>query len=97
MDALLKPRSGGNYITYDPSFKLQVTEYWLGHPAVSSRQISEMFHASREAIRNWWKIYLEQSADASRKEMRGKSKNMKNGKDRLWLNRQSFPTTPKDA
>ncbi|NBH87091.1 helix-turn-helix domain-containing protein, partial [Lachnospiraceae bacterium] len=94
MDALLKPRSGGKYITYDPSFKLRVTEYWLEHPEVSSSQISEMFHASRGAIRSWRKIYLEQGADALRKEMRGKSKNMKNGKRKIMAEQAEMSDSP---
>lgn len=69
INALLKPRSSGKYITYDPSFKLRVTEYWLKHPEISSIQVSEIFHASRSAIRSWKKIYLEQGADALKKEM----------------------------
>lgn len=79
MDVLLKPRSGRKYITYDSSFKLRVTEYWLEHPEISSSQISEIFHVSRGAVRSWRRIYLEQGADALRKEIRGKNKNMKNG------------------
>ena len=94
MDALLKPRSGGKYITYDPSFKLRVTEYWLEHPEVSSSQISEMFHASRGAIRSWRKIYLEQGADALRKEMRRKSKNMKNGKRKIMAEQAEMSDSP---
>ena len=94
MDTLLKPRSGGKYITYDPSFKLRVTEYWLEHPEVSSSQISEMFHASRGSIRSWRKIYLEQGADALRKEMRGKSKNMKNGKRKIMAEQAEMSDSP---
>ena len=96
MDALLKPRSGGKYITYDAAFKLRVTEYWLEHPEISSNQISEIFHASRGAIRNWRKIYLEQGADALRKEMRGKSKNMKNGKRKTMVEQTEISADPKE-
>ncbi len=96
MDALLKPRSGGKYITYDPSFKLRVTEYWLGHPEVSSSQVSEMFHASRGAVRSWRKIYLEQGADALGKEMRGKNKNMKNGKRKAGAEAAEVQSSPQE-
>lgn len=70
MDALLKPRSGGKYITYDPSLKLRVTEYCLEHPEVSSSQIPETFRASHGAGRSWRKVYLEQGADALRKQIK---------------------------
>ena len=55
IDMLLKPRSGGKNITYDPMFKIRVTEYWLEHPEISSNKIAELFHASRGAIRSWKK------------------------------------------
>lgn len=96
MDALIKPRSGGKYITYDAAFKLRVTEYWLEHPEISSNQIAEIFHASRGAIRSWRKIYLEQGADALRKEMRGKSRNMKNGKRKPVVEQTEVPVDQKE-
>lgn len=96
MDALLKPRSGGKYITYDAAFKLRVTEYWLEHPEISSNQISEIFHASRGAIRNWRKIYLEQGAGALGKEMRGKNRNMKNGKSKTMAEQTEVSSDPKE-
>lgn len=96
MEALLKPRSGEKYITYDAAFKLRVTEYWLEHPEISSNQISEIFHASRGAIRSWRKIYLEQGSDALRKEMRGKNRNMKNGKGKIMLEQTTFSNDPKE-
>ena len=96
MDALLKPRSGGKNITYAPSFKLRVTEYWLEHPEVSSSQVSEMFHASRGAVRSWKKIYLEQGADALGKEMRGKNKDMKNGKRKVAAELAGVPSSPQE-
>lgn len=96
MEALLKPRNGGKYITYDAAFKLRVTEYWLEHPEISSNQISEIFHASRGAIRSWRKIYLEQGSDALRKEMRGKNKNMKNGKGKIMFEQAAFSDDPKE-
>lgn len=82
IDMLLKPRSGGKNITYDPMFKIRVTEYWLEHPEISSNKIAELFHASRGAIRSWKKTYLEQGKSALEKDMRGRNKNMKNGKKR---------------
>ena len=94
MDALLKPRSGGKYITYDPSFKPRVTEYRPEHPEVSSGRISVMFHASRGAIRSWRKICPEQGADALRKEMRGKGKNMKNGKRKIMAEQAEMSGSP---
>ncbi|GEM_PF-1158828 len=81
LNTLLQPRSG-KYITYDASFKIRVTEYWLEHPEISSHQIAEIFHASRGAIRSWRKIYLEQGSEALAHEARGKNKNMKNNKKR---------------
>ncbi len=96
MDALLKPRSGGKYITYDPSFKLRVTEYWLEHPEVASSQVSEMFHASRGAVRNWRKIYLEQGEDALKKELWGRNKNMKNGKRKAVIEQTEVFANPEE-
>lgn len=95
MDALLKPRSGGKYITYDAAFKLRVIEYWLEHPEISSNQISEIFHASRGAIRSWRKIYSEQGPEALKKEMRGKNKNMKNGKRKTMVEQMEVSDNPK--
>lgn len=95
IDSLLKPRSGGKYITYDASFKLRVTQYWLENPEISSHQIAEIFHASRRAIRSWRKIYLEQGPEALSKDIRGKRKNMKNGKKKEALEQAVISDDPK--
>ncbi len=93
---MLKPQSGGKYITYDPSFKLRVTEYWLEHPEVSFSQVSEMFHASHGAVRSWRKIYLEQGVGSLGKEMREKNKNMKNGKRKAAAELTGIPCSPQE-
>ena len=59
---------------YPKDFIAQVINDYAEHVRPAK---PEMFHASRGAVRSWRKIYLEQGADALRKEVRGKNKNMK--------------------
>ena len=74
IEKLLKPRSGSKNNTYDPAFKIRVTEYWLEHPEISAQKIAELFHASRSAVRSWRKKYLEQGKSALENDLRRRYK-----------------------